>query len=73
MIEVIPCGTIVATTIGGIRGMITAVCIRFEAIQYEFHYFAGEEEKSIWITEKQFEVEDSEAKKIGFRYGSSGV
>ena len=73
MIEVIPCGTIVTTIIGGIRGMISAVCIRFEAIQYEVHYFAGEEEKSVWMTEKQFEVEDSGAKKIGFRYGSQGI
>lgn len=64
---VIPCGTIVKTTIGGVVGMITGVCIRFDDAQYEISYFANDEEKTMWMRSQQFVADDFKPQPIGFR------
>jgi len=65
--EVIPCGTQIKTIIGGIVGMITAICIRFDDVQYEISYFASEEEKSVWMRPQQFVAYEFTASTIGFK------
>lgn len=66
-VDVIPCGTIVKTTIGGIVGMITGVCIRFDDIQYEISYFAADEEKCIWMRPQQFVTDQLRPSIVGFK------
>lgn len=66
VINTIACGTMVKTRVGGITGMITGVCIRFDDVQYEISYFAGEEEKSIWMRQQQFVAREISIKPIGF-------
>lgn len=70
--DVIPCGTTVKTVIGGICGMITGVCIRFDDVQYEISYFAAEEEKSVWMRPQQFVAHDFSLASIGFNTRLNG-
>lgn len=65
-ISCFPCGTIVITVIGSIKGMITAFIIRFDKVQYEISYFHDGEEKTVWMHEKQFSTEGTK-KAIGFK------
>lgn len=52
--EILPCGTPVKTKLGLIEGLITAACIRFEAVTYEISYFVDGQEKTIWMNEAEF-------------------
>lgn len=65
--EVIKCGTKVLTKIGHIEGMVTAVSIRFESVQYEVSYFHDGDIKTAWVREGEFDVEDGKKIPIGFR------
>lgn len=65
--EVLKCGSIVITKIAGIRGMITCVSIRFDKITYEITYFSDSEQRTIWMDVNEFEIEEIEKIKIGFK------
>lgn len=65
---VLKCGTIAVTEVGDIRGIITAVSIRFDKIVYELSYFSNGDYKVMWIHREEFSVDDSAQKnKIGFK------
>jgi hypothetical protein len=65
-----PCGTKVTTVMGGISGMITAVQIRFEMVNYEITYYdqANSVHLQIWQHEQEFTTE-AEKRQIGFKNG----
>ena len=67
MIEVIKCGTFVVTYLAGIRGMITAVTIRFDRVVYEVTYFSDSVANTIYLCNEKFECEDLQKMKIGFK------
>ena len=66
--ELIKCGTKVTTVIGEISGIITAICVRFDKVQYEFSYFVNGEYKNIWIDSCEFIVSGNyNVVKIGYK------
>lgn len=66
MITLIPCGTVVKTKVGEIKGMITCQAIRFDRVTYEISYFTNSEQKLIWMHEDEFYT-DVQREQIGFR------
>lgn len=61
------CGTHVITNMGSIEGMVTAICIRFDAVTYEVSYFIEGNHKTIWINEAEFKtIPDRKRKSIGY-------
>ena len=64
----IPCSTIVKTICGNIVGMITAVVIRFEKVQYEITYESSGKFETTWMNEAEFKtMSEYEKIKIGFK------
>jgi hypothetical protein len=61
-----PCGTMVKTKYGSIKGMITSQNIRFDRVQYEISYFNAGEHETVWMNENEFEI-DEEKRKLGFK------
>ena len=61
-----PCGISVKSKIGYVEGIITAVSIRFDNIQYEVSYFTDNEYKSAWLNESEFTTENQKHS-IGFK------
>lgn len=67
-ISVYPCGLKVGIKEVSINGMITAMCYRFGFIQYEISYGAGNELRTIWLREEEFELNEGASKQeIGFK------
>ncbi len=64
---VIKCGAKATTKMAHIEAIVTAVVIRFNRAQYELSYFHGGEYKTMWMDESEFDIEESEKTKIGFR------
>lgn len=61
-------GTLVTTRLGGLKGMITAVIIKFEEVKYEVSYFASGNQLVIYMNEKEFIPDFSKPKlDIGFK------
>lgn len=56
MIEVYKHGTPVKTVIGGIKGILIAICIRGEKVSYELSYFVDNEYRTTWLDECEFIV-----------------
>jgi len=44
-----PCGTQVTVTLGGFRGIITCISIRFGNVTYEVSYYIAQELRTIWV------------------------
>ncbi len=65
--EVFKCGVYVIIKLANIKGLITCCSIRFDKVSYEITYFIGGEQKTIWVNQNEFEIEDSETLKIGFK------
>lgn len=65
-INVIKCGTHVITTIGSIRALITAVCMRANNISYELSYFQNGTHTTCWLHDYEFKVNEAESKEPGF-------
>lgn len=65
--ETLRCGLFVILKLANIKGMITCASIRFEKISYEVTYYIAGEQKTVWVNEKEFEVELPEMQKIGFK------
>lgn len=62
------CGTHVKINMGLIEGMITAICIRFNAVTYEISYFTEGVQKTIWMNEAEFTpVSKCKRENIGFK------
>jgi hypothetical protein len=61
------CGTHVRTNMGLIEGMVTAICIRFDAVTYEISYFTDGVQKVIWMNEDEFKtIPERKRKSIGY-------
>ena len=68
MIEIYKPGTIVTTKIGGIKGMLTAVVIKFDEVKYEITYFANGDQRAVLMHEQEFLPHISPEKlQIGFK------
>ena len=65
--EILKCGVNVIIKLANIKGMITCCSIRFDKATYEITYFINGEQKTIWVNQNEFEIEDSETLKIGFK------
>lgn len=65
-LKILPCGTYIRTKLGLIDGIITAACIRFDAVTYEISYFCDGEGKSLWMNEAEFTT-NSKHSTIGFK------
>ena len=67
--KVIPCGTIVTLKLNEeIKGMITALQVRFDRLQYEVAYEIAGEYKYLWVNEAEFELKDkNQFNEIGFK------
>jgi len=61
MRKVIPCGARVIFG-GKMEGNVTAICIRFEFVEYEVSYLWDSELKKVWLHETQFELVDKNKK-----------
>lgn len=61
------CGSEVRTKLGNNNGVITAVCIRFQGVQYEITYFFQGEYKVVWMNESEFLVDCGNKSGIGFK------
>jgi hypothetical protein len=67
-IEIIPCGTKATTAIGSIKGIITGITIRYNAIAYELtHLDINSHLVTTWMNEAEFTTECTEKNQIGFR------
>lgn len=64
--KVIPSGTHITTKLNHIEGIITAISIRFGAVNYEISYFAVNDYKQIWMNESEFTF-SAKKKVIGFQ------
>ena len=68
-IKMIKCGTHVQTVLSEIKGIITAISIRFNRVSYEISYFNNNTYTSIWIDESEFKVINKKAKNnIGYDF-----
>lgn len=65
--EIYKCGTLVTVKLANIKGMITCCSIRFDKVNYEITYFEGLLQRTIWVYETEFELNESETQKIGFK------
>ena len=63
--KIIACGTRVTTKLNSIEGIITAISIRFDTVNYEVSYFAGQDYKQIWLNEAEFNF-TTKKETIGF-------
>ena len=64
--KVVPCGTQVILKVHGIKGVISEIMIKFEAVSYRVIYHDGTDLKDFWATEEEFEVGKHTKKKIGY-------
>ena len=64
---VIGCGTEVETIMGGIKAMITGVCVRFDKVTYEIGYFKNGEYETCWLHEAEFTFKQSDKTKISYK------
>ena len=64
--NIYPCGTTVKTKIGSINGMITCCSIRFDKANYEITYFVNMEQKTMWMSEQEFETSGTKTP-IGYK------
>lgn len=62
--KIVKCGTDITTKLNNINGIITAACIRFNAVNYEVSYFNNGEYKQIWLSEAEFQVSNGSRKQI---------
>ncbi len=61
-------GTMVTTKLGGLKGMITAIVIKFEEVKYEISYFVSGNQTIVYMNEKEFLPNLSKEKiTIGFK------
>jgi hypothetical protein len=65
--EVFKCGLFVIIKLANIKGLITCCSIRFDKVSYEVTYYVGGEQRTIWINENEFDIENPEALKIGYK------
>ena len=66
--EVYKCGSKAKTALGGIKGIVTAILIRFGKIGYEFVYFNDGKRLSEWVEECELIFdESSERITIGYK------
>lgn len=65
--EVIKCGTNVVLKLTNIKGMITCASIRFNNITYEVTYCYNMQMNTVWCNEFEFEIDNPEITKIGFK------
>ncbi len=70
MTKVYKPGTKAITNIGEIAGIITAVSVRFDSVNYEFSYFNAGDYKSCYLNESEFTVIEDTKIKIGFHANS---
>ena len=61
------CGSEIRTKFGNHNGIITAVCIRFQSIQYEVTYYFQGDYKVVWMNECEFFVDKENKSGIGFK------
>ena len=67
MTEIHKCGMQVIVKLANIKGIITCCAIRFDKITYEITYYNGLEQETIWAHESEFETNEPESQKIGFK------
>ena len=65
--EVYKCGSKATTVSGKIKGIATAILIRFGKIQYEFVYFNDGKRQSEWMEQCELEF-DKSAEQITIGY-----
>lgn len=65
--EVLKCGIEVTPRLSNIKGIITAVSIRFNMVTYELTYFIEGKREIIWVDENELVIENSDKQKIGFK------
>jgi hypothetical protein len=65
--EIFECGSSVVIKLASKRGIITCCAIRFDKVIYEITYYSGDDQKTIWVNEKEFEITEPETQKIGFK------
>jgi len=61
------CGSRVLINDINILGYITGICVREDRVMYEISYFSNNSYYSTWFNEYQFNFNDIEKMKIGFR------
>jgi hypothetical protein len=47
--------------------MITCYSVRFDKVTYEITYYEGLLQRAIWMNENEFELNEPEVQKIGFK------
>lgn len=66
--KIYECGSKATTIIGEIKGIVTAILIRFGKVQYEFVYFDKGKRQSEWVEECELMFdESSERTSIGYK------
>jgi hypothetical protein len=65
--EIFKCGSLVTIKLANKKGMITCCAIRFDKLSYEITYYSGDDQKTIWVNESEFEITEPETQKIGFK------
>ena len=64
-IQVVKCQTKIKTVIGGVKAIVTGICIRDDSISYEISYFHNGINATAWIKRYEFEVDFQEKKQAG--------
>lgn len=64
---VLKCGTQATPKLSNIKGIITAISIRFNMVTYELTYFIEGKREIIWVDENELNIEQSEKLQIGFK------
>jgi hypothetical protein len=67
IINIYPYGTPIKTKYGGIEALIVACKIANKSIIYQISYFYAGENKTCWVEDCEFTVNDSTKQKIGFK------
>lgn len=65
--DIYKCGTPVTIKLANVKGFISACCIRHKNAQYEIIYYEGLQQHIIWANESEFEINEPETIKIGFK------
>lgn len=72
-INIVSCSTSIITKSGGIKAIITGVCIRDKNITYEISHFINGSHQSDWLYRFEFEIDDVVKQKAGFEYNNKPV
>lgn len=64
-IQVVKCQTRIKTIMGGVKAIVTGICIRDESISYEISYFHDGRNITAWIKRYEFEIDFQEKRPAG--------